>query len=116
MFLHVINLILNEKDVKMLKKIISTSEWHTKHLFAGHNTQHIDAIIYLFSFVSILQRLSEKSPSVVGLNENKFNCRFCLAAASRLAYLSTCPIGRTKAMCFFYSYSQANCTLCYYVS
>ena len=82
MFLHVINLILSEKDV-------STSERHTKHLFADHNTQHIDAIIYLFSFVSILQRLSEKSPSVVGLNENKFNCRFRLAAASRLAYLST---------------------------
>ena len=66
MFLHILTLILNEKDVKMLKKIISTSERHAKHLFVGRNTQQLDAIVYLFSFVSILQRLSEEIPSVVG--------------------------------------------------
>ena len=31
--------LVTEKDVKALNKMISTSDWHVKHLFTGQNTQ-----------------------------------------------------------------------------
>ena len=60
-------LFVMEKDVKMLKKMILTSEQHAKYLFTGQNTQHMNLnVMNLLIFLQM--KVVSIVPSGFGLN------------------------------------------------
>ena len=74
-FLHYFTHVIIEKDVKScfsVKKLISTSEWHVEHQFAGRNTQH-PSIIFLFYILRYFTLLIiEKDIKLVLASKNWF--------------------------------------------